>query len=179
MCTTSFVIMRNAHNEARIRTLLRKFCSSVDCGVNFDSADTLLELPFVTIGDTDVAFEIYDNHFVKDAGIFMSLETPFKADTKPRIPLHSCFSILQQAIMICLPYAQFAEIYLTNSHASAEDFTDVSIPAEKLRMLLQTEYDKEPQWSPFVPDLHIFVVRDAKDSFEPSKSGDTGDGMRY
>lgn len=161
MCTTSFVIMRNTHKRESMIASLCKFCSSVNCGVNFDSSNTLLELPFLKIGDQDVAFEIYDGHFGMDAGVFMSLENPLQANEKLRIPLLSCFSILQQAITICLSYAQFAEIYLTNDHASEEDFTELSVPMEQLQTLLQTEYGKEPTWSPFVPDLHIHIIKSA------------------
>lgn len=159
MCVTSLIILRSAHDKATIQEKLSKFCTSVNCGVNFDASDALLELPFITVKRGDVAFEIYDNHFSKADGVFMSFEPLFKTDPKPRLPLQSCFAIMQQAITTSLPYAQFAEVYLTNDHAAEGDFTEVSTPANKISDLLSAEYAKVPLWCPFVPDLHIVVDR--------------------
>lgn len=117
-----------------------------------------MELPFLVIRQEDLAFEIYDCHSLTNSGIFMSLETPLRADTPPRIPLETCFSIVQQVFTLCLPWAESAEFYLTNSHASEEDFTELAVPVNTLASFLKAQYAQEPVWSPFVPDLHLFVT---------------------
>ena len=158
MCTLSFVILRNVRKKPDIASLLQQFCSSVGCGVNFDSTGAIMELPFLVIRQEDLAFEIYDCHSLINSGIFMSLETPLRADTPPRIPLETCFSIVQQVFTLCLPWAESAELYLTNSHASEEDFSEVAVPVNTLASFLKAQYAQEPEWSPFVPDLHLFVT---------------------
>lgn len=170
MCTTSFIILRKTHDKAAIREKLSTFCASVNCGVNFDASDILPELPFISIGEDDVAFEIYDKHFLKTAGVFMSFEPLFDAEPKPRIPLRACFVIMQHAIATCLPYAQFAEVYITNSHAAEDDFTELSISTNKLGDLLNAEYAKVPLWCPFVPDLHLLIDRTAEDTATHEKA---------
>lgn len=86
MCTLSFVILRNVRKKPDIASLMQQFCSSVGCGVNFDSTGAIMELPFLVIRQEDLAFEIYDCHSLINSGIFMSLETPLRADTPPGSP---------------------------------------------------------------------------------------------
>lgn len=47
---------------------------------------------------------------------------------------------------------------MTNSHASEEDFTELAVPVNTLASFLKAQYAQEPVWSPFVPDLHLFVT---------------------
>ena len=86
MCTLSFVILRNARKKPDIASLLQQFCSSVGCGVNFDSTGALQELPFLVIQQEDLAFEIYDRHSLINSGIFMSLDMPLRTNTPPQDP---------------------------------------------------------------------------------------------
>ena len=90
----------------------------------------------------------------------MSLETPSCENQPSRIPLRSCFVILQHAFSLCLPNAQSAEVYLTDSFSAEMDFQNISIPASRVCTLLEKEYAKVPVWCPFVPDLHISVMAD-------------------
>ena len=159
MCTLSFVILRNARKKPDIASLLQQFCSSVGCGVNFDSTGALQELPFLVIQQEDLAFEIYDRHSLINSGIFMSLDMPLRTNTPPRIPLETCFSIVQQVFTLCLPWAESAVFYLTNSHASEEDFTELAVPVNTLASFLKAQYAQVPDWCFFVPDLHLFVTR--------------------
>lgn len=158
MCTLSFVILRNARKKPDIASLLQQFCSSVGCGVNFDSTGALQELPFLVIQQEDLSFEIYDRHSLINSGIFMSLDMPLRTNTPPRIPLETCFSIVQQVFTLCLPWAESAEFYLTNSHASEEDFTELAVPVNTLASFLKAQYAQVPDWCFFVPDLHLFVT---------------------
>jgi len=68
--------------------------------------------------------------------------------------------ILRHAISLCLPYAQSAEVYLTDSPSTEMDFQNISIPASRVCTLLEKAYAKVPVWCPFVPDLHISVMAD-------------------
>ena len=117
------------------------------CRVNFDCANALLELPFVSVGSEDLAFEIFDGHDTTNMGTFMSLESPSCENQPSRISL-------------CLPYAQSAEVYLTDSPSTEMDFQNISIPASRVCTLLEKAYAKVPVWCPFVPDLHISVMAD-------------------
>lgn len=51
-----------------------------------------------------------------------------------------------------------------------DDFTELSIPANKLGDLLNAEYAKVPLWCPFGPDLHLLIDRVAEDTVTHEKA---------
>lgn len=148
------------HAKCTCRSFYTENMRDEHCRVNFDCANALLELPFVSVGSEDLAFEIFDGHDTTNMGTFMSLESPSCENQPSRIPLRSCFVILRHAISLCLPYAQSAEVYLTDSPSTEMDFQNISIPASRVCTLLEKEYAKVPVLCPFVPDLHISVMAD-------------------
>ena len=91
------------HAKCTCRSFYTENMRDEYCRVNFDCANALLELPFVSVGSEDLAFEIFDGHDTTNMGTFMSLESPSCENQPSRIPLRSCFVILRHAFRYACP----------------------------------------------------------------------------
>ena len=91
-------------------------------------------------------------------GVFMEFDDYAINGIKPSAPLAERLLILQNVICISMRYSDKVEIFLEDNHPILNEYETFYISPTMVAKTLEEAYEKEPLWSPYVPDIHLIIT---------------------
>ncbi len=127
-------------------------------GIHFNLDDAFCEMPYLSLDIADVLFELSDTEEDDGFGVFMEFDDYAINGIKPSAPLAERLLILQNVICISMRYSDKVEIFLEDNHPILNEYETFYISPTMVAKTLEEAYEKEPLWSPYVPDIHLIIT---------------------
>lgn len=152
-----FIIVRSVSDKCLLMDALFQYVHAEGRGIHFNPKDAFCEMPYLSVNAADILFELYDTEDDDGFGVFMEFDDYAINGIKPSAPLTERLLILQNAICISMRYSNKVEVFLEDNHPTLDEYEMYYISPTMVAETLKEAYEKEPLWSPYVPDVHLIV----------------------
>lgn len=159
MSAFCFIIARDVHTTEMVRKSLLSYCSSSYLRVSFEPVNFTRICYFEQLKPVDIVFEPYDMTDTDNMGLLMEFDGVTVNGKASDVPLQQRLKKIQNLMLLCLKNASCVELYLTSQTPGFDEYEELHLPGEQVAQGLWQKYQAVPGWCPFVPDIHLIVLK--------------------